>query len=188
MKTLLSGDAEAIRREILKVDLTDQSGSVIDNQYRNYFLANPGREHFMLVASIAALFPKQKVFDVGTHYGLTSLAMSMCPDVTVVSYDIQDQKRLSKLPSNVEYKYGTFWEDPEFLTAPFIFMDAEPHDGKHEQEFHDIFLKNNYRGIVLWDDVFSNPQVQGWWDKLDYKRWDLTNAGHWSGTGMIVYE
>jgi predicted O-methyltransferase YrrM len=188
MDIMKTGDAELIRKEILSINLTPLSHLIADKQYQNFFLAGPGRENFKLVAGMAAMFPGQKVFDVGTYYGLNAVAMSVCPEVKIVSYDTQERKRLTELPPNVEFKIGDFRDDADLLTSPFLFIDAEPHDGVQEQIIHDFLVEKKYRGIVIWANINCNTTIAGWWKGLDFKRSDISNAGHWAGTGLIIYE
>ena len=187
MDLLLSGDSEEIRKEILSIDLQELSKHINDAQYKNYFLAGPGREHYKLIAATASLFPGKTVFDVGTHFGLSSIAMSMNPEVHVISYDILEMRRLHSTPPNITYKFGDFCEDPEVLASPFILIDVDPHDGVQEQYFHESLIEKKYRGIVMWDDINVNKDMEKWWGELRANKWDITNAGHWSGTGIIRY-
>ena len=188
MNTLRTGDAEAIRKEILDINLSNLSDLIADAQYRNFFLAGPGRENYKLIASIASLFPGQKVFDLGTYFGLASVAMSMNPEVQVISYDTIERKRLTSLPTNITYNIGDPLTDPELLKSPFIFIDLEPHDGINEQIMHNFFVDNKYQGVVVWANINCNAAMTGWWVGLTYKRADITNAGHWAGTGLMIYE
>lgn len=191
LQNLLDGDFVTIAETLKTIDLTEKS-SLIDNwSYRNYFLKEAGKEHYKLIAWVSSLFPGQTVMDIGTHYGNSSLAMSHPKDVKVVSYDIVEMKQLKQpFPTNCDYKIGDFKEDPVTLSSPFIFIDVDPHDGIQEKDFHEWFLENNYKGITLWDDINCNPAMKDWWNSVDgsvVKKMDVSELGHWSGTGMIVY-
>lgn len=190
LQNLIDGDLAAIKEDLLKIDLSDMSVKMNDIQYRNFFNEKAGREHYQLISWVASQFAGQKIMDIGTHYGNSSLAMAADPSADVISYDIVDVKRLYNPPTNCQYKIGDFREDPVTLTSPFIFIDVDPHDGIQEKDFHDWFLANNYKGITLWDDIHCNTQMSVWWSKVDganIKKVDLTEIGHWSGTGMIIY-
>jgi len=117
------------------------------------------------------------------------LAMSYSSNTKIISYDIVDFKTIRNLPKNVEYRLGDFRLDPQVLQSPFIFIDVDPHDGIQEQAFHEFFLANNYKGLVMWDDI-KILGTKSWWDSINEKsiiKIDLSQTGHWSGTGLIIY-
>ena len=93
-------------------------------------------------------------------------------------------------PSNVTYKIGDFRTDSALMEAPFIFVDVDPHDGIQEKDFDRFFRESGYKGLTLWDDIHCNSAMKDWWENLDgtgIEKYDLTVAGHWSGTGAIFY-
>jgi hypothetical protein len=92
------------------------------------------------------------------------------------------------LPDNVEFRLGNFLEDTRLLDAPLVFIDVDPHDGIQEKVFHDFFTVSHFKGIVLWDDIRCNPEMEEWWKSIDTHKLDLSKVGHWSGTGLTTYE
>ena len=60
--------------------------------------------------------------------------------------------------------------------------------------------ENNYKGIILYDEIklglghsangtrSTQHKMSDFWDKVDkiYKL-DITNVGHWSGTGLVNF-
>lgn len=187
-----NGNLDAVKNDVAAVDLSSVAGLIDNFQYRQYFLEAAGREHYRLISWLSSQFPNQTVMDIGTHFGNSSVAMSFDKNVKVVSYDIVEMKQLTKLPENVEYKIGDFREDPITMASPFIFVDVDPHDGVQEKNFHQFFLESQYKGITLWDDINCNDAMRDWWNSLAndsswFKKVDVTQLGHWSGTGMIIY-
>lgn len=177
--------------EVKAISLIPICTKLSNIQYRQYFLEEAGNEHYKLLSFIASLFPNQTVYDIGTHFGGSSVALSNATNTKIVSYDIVEMKQLNFLPENVEYKIGDFRLDANVLSSPFIFVDVDPHDGLQERDFHKFFVDSNYKGIVLWDDIRANEYMKAWWNNVvesdTVKKVDLTKLGHWSGTGMIVY-
>ena len=192
LQDLLDGNISVIKQHLEAVDLTKESEKIGNWSYKQYFLKEAGVEHYKLIAWVSSLFPNQTIMDIGTHYGNSSLAMSQPQDVNLISYDIIEMKQLFQpFPKNCEYKIGDFREDPATLSSPFIFIDVDPHDGIQETEFHNFFLEKKYKGITLWDDIHLNEGMRNWWSSVDgsvVKKVDLTEIGHHSGTGMIIYE
>jgi hypothetical protein len=190
LSLLLAGETQKLLPEVQSVDLFNSSTSLSNFQYRSYYNEQAGKEHYKLLAFVASLFPSQTIYDIGTHFGGSSVALSTTAH-KVISYDIVEMKQLIVLPSNVEYKIGDFRKDPDVLNSPFIFVDVDPHDGIQERDFHSFFLESKYKGIVLWDDIRANREMHEWWSSIQesdtIKKVDLSTLGHWSGTGMIVY-
>lgn len=191
LQNLIDGKVEELLPEVQKIDLNSVCTTLANFQYRGYFLEEAGREHYKLIAYVASLFPDQTVYDIGTHFGGSSVALSTAEKTKIVSYDIVEMKQLNWLPKNVDYRIGDFRLDEEVLNSPFIFIDVDPHDGIQEKDFHKFFIDKNYNGITLWDDINANNEMRDWWAGIEetdkIKKIDLTKLGHWSGTGMIIY-
>lgn len=146
-----------------------------------------GSEHYVLLVSVAQFYHDALLIEVGTYHGSGSLALSQGLN-HVVSYDIVDVRKIVNVPDNVEFRLGDFRNDKDLiLSAPFIFVDVDPHDGIQEDQFHQWFLDNHYSGLVLWDDIHLNEPMQRWWQSVRNPKTDLTGLGHWSGTGLVHY-
>lgn len=186
---LVGGDVDALKKEVKKISLVTQAKEMPNVEYRGYLSEEAGMEHYKLLAYISSVYSGQTIYEIGTAMGNSSLALSYSPTTKIVSYDILDTKCIITLPSNVEYKIGDFRLDPDVLKSPFIFIDVDPHDGIQEQAFHEFFLTNNYKGIVMWDDIISWG-LKDWWPTItesSVTKIDLTAAGHLSGTGLLIY-
>jgi hypothetical protein len=38
------------------------------------------------------------------------------------------------------------------------------------------------------DDIHLNEAMINYWNSFTEEKYDLTNIGHWSGTGMVIFE
>lgn len=176
------------KKKIQEIDLVDISLSS-GMERKEWFLANTG-EHYKFLAFISQALKGQTVFDIGTYYGESATALAYEPTTKVISYDIVDLKRIKYPPSNIEFNIGDFRNDPRLLSSPFIFVDVDPHDGVQEAEFHKFFVESGYKGITVWDDIHLSPPMNNWWNSLEgnsISKIDITEIGHHSGTGMIIY-
>ena len=83
------------------------------------------------------------------------------------------------------------------LSADLIFIDVDPHEGVVEYDMYLWLKDNNYKGLLLFDDIHLGPghmgvtsgnSMQQFWDKIEssYKL-DITSVGHWSGTGLVSF-
>lgn len=144
-------------------------------------------EHYNLLSSISHRFNKVKLYDIGTYKGNSAVALSSNPANLVISYDIGYYVDVDR-PVNVEFRIGNFYYDVDVIKSPFILFDIDPHNGADELEFYEKLLQAGYKGIVLFDDIHLNSEMKYFWNSIKNKKFDLTNIGHWSGTGAVLFE
>lgn len=155
-------------------------------QHREWF-ADPVKEHYLLLAWVSRNLTNTKLADIGTFRGLSALALSANTSNRVISYDIENLLDLSNPPSNIEFKIGDFFQDPDILASPVIMFDVDPHDGEIERKTISWLAENNYQGIVFFDDIWLNGRMQSFWREIKQEKHDLTSHGHWSGTGAVFF-
>jgi len=158
------------------------------------YLGQASVEHYKLLAWLSTQFNNVDIFDIGTHKGASSSALSYNSSNRVLSFDINLSK-LSKRKPNCEYYEQKLW-DPEviklwkdrILESPLIFIDIEQHEGIMEYDFYTWLKTNNYKGILVLDDIwyFKNMRDNLWF-KIELIKEDLTHVGHWSGTGIVDF-
>lgn len=86
------------------------------------------------------------------------------------------------------------WET--IRNAPLIYLDTnhKPDSKPFEREFIQHLININYDGVVLLDDIYLNFEMQKLFDALvctanaPYHAYDVTVAGHSSGTGLLDFE
>lgn len=145
-------------------------------------------EHYMLLKHLSYEYNNTTIFDLGSYKGFSAIALSSNPTNKIVSYDIGCFLDIGNRPENVEYRIGNFFTEPDILQSPLIMFDVDPHDGKIEVEFFEWLSKNNYKGKVILDDIHLNPEMRNFWKNIKQERIDLTEFGHWSGTGMVIFK
>jgi hypothetical protein len=157
-----------------------------------------GKEHYRLLAHFSTLFNNATIIDIGTHRGKSSLALSYNMSNTVLTFDIIDCIENSKIKTrpNIRYYLEDLWNSETrnkwtqtILSSPLIFLDVDPHNGTMEYDFYEYLRNINYRGMVLCDDIwyFKDMRDKFWYKIPDECRYDYTQYGHWSGTGLIVF-
>lgn len=153
-----------------------------------HFVNAPGTEAYALYARLSAQLPAgSKVADLGTLQGLSALALSYNPEVQVYSYDITQNKNIVE-KSNIEFTLANCFDCiDDILQCDLILVDVDPHDGIQEQSFFDILVENNYKGIVLWDDIHLNSAMESFWNNIKIPKEDVSVIGHHSGTGKITF-
>lgn len=159
---------------------------IIQEKHKNLFIEKEGKEHYSLLSKISNEYHNTILYDIGTYLGLSALALSSNQSNKIVSYDIGYFVEIER-PENVEFRIGNFYTDHGLLKSPLIMFDIDPHNGKDEREFVDYLEKNNYKGIVIFDDIHLNVGMKQFWNSIIQEKHDYTYMGHWSGTGVVVF-
>jgi hypothetical protein len=157
-----------------------------------------GKEHYKLLSYFSTLFNDAVIIDIGTHHGSSALALSYNTRNTVYSFDIMDKVGNQKVRAkeNIFFSMDNLfesagqekWKDT-LLSAPFIFLDVDPHNGRMELDFYTYLKGINYKGFIICDDIwyFKEMRDNFWYKVPSAERYDLTHLGHWSGTGIFTF-
>ncbi|MDA8138503.1 MAG: class I SAM-dependent methyltransferase [Desulfobacteraceae bacterium] len=176
------------RNAIEPIDLTAMARHTGSSEYRAYFLDTQFKEHYRLLAYLSTLCNNRILFDVGTLKGYSALAMSYNPANRVISYDIENLKDIHGVDElkTIEYCIGNVLDDPRLLSSPLILLDTY-HDGTFEHQFYQHLKKNKYKGVLVLDDIHLNEPMEKFWNSIEEPREDVTELGHWSGTGIVDF-
>jgi hypothetical protein len=180
------------KEKIQNIDLSKFNEiSTIDH---NEFFENPGKQHYKCLAYLSQQFNDCDIFDIGTHMGSSAIALSYNKNNTVHSFDLID-----KISDKIDIPNINFYTDDlmnsivrqkweeKLLNSPIIFLDIDPYNGELEYQFYLYLLSKNYKGILIVDDIHHFEGMRKkFWSKVDMShKLDITNVGHWSGTGII---
>lgn len=145
-----------------------------------------------LYAYLSNKFNDTVILDIGTKFGNSAIALSQNKKNKVVSYDIIEwpcHKNLNK--KNIQFKIENFMEDKsiDYNNVSIILIDVDPHDGSQEPVMIDYLKNIGWSGLLLLDDISWNdfPELKSFWKNLKYEKYDLTDIGHFSGTGLINF-
>ena len=171
------------KTEINSVNLSFATNYMDEARYN---FINKDGEHYKLLAYISHMYNNTTIYDIGSYLGYSAVALSMNQTNQVVSYDIDWFIKVGR-PHNVEFRVGDCFKDPLLLKSPFIVVDVDPHNGMWEKQFVEYLEKNEYKGNVFFDDIHLNEGMQKFWDELKQPKDDLTEFGHWSGSGLVYF-
>jgi hypothetical protein len=184
-----------IKEKILSITNNDLDGldTTYINNYtltgnRQYFHGKSGDEHYRLLMKISSFFENKILFDVGTNICMSAIALQNNKNTNKIkSFDVE--KILIENPKidNIEFILGDSIEDNDFMNTPFIFLDTY-HDGIYEKIVYEHIKNKNWKGILMLDDIHLNEAMINYWNSFTEEKYDLTNIGHWSGTGMVIFE
>jgi len=152
-----------------------------------YFHMESGKEHYRLLMYISTLYDNEIIFDVGTNKCMSSLALSYNKSNKIKTFDIVKVLPENPIVDNIIYILGDSTQDIDLEKCPIIFLDVD-HDGLYEDIFYKHLKKINWKGILILDDIHLNEPMKEFWNKIEEKKYDITNIGHWSGTGMVIFE
>jgi len=83
-----------------------------------------------------------------------------------------------------------------YLGTWFVMLDTlhEPDSNPFEREFFQRMVSVGFKGVLLLDDIHLNSEMEKWWKELQdgaekggYKTYDVTEIGHFSGTGLVDF-
>jgi hypothetical protein len=175
------------------IDLKDLWKYVNWHEFFSFFNMFCGYEHYRLLSQLSWQFPPNTtLIDIGTSCGYSAVALSHNPDIKVISYniqdDIKDQICSAKHKPNIELRIKNCMEDIDLLLkSPLIMLDTA-HYGDFETELIKLLITKGYKGIVICDDIYLNKEMLDFWNWVPLKKIDITDYGHWSGTGAIIFD
>jgi hypothetical protein len=175
-------------------------GDLFDTTFKDYqhdeFFGKSGKEHYRLLSYFSSLHSNVHIIDIGTHMGNSALALSFNKTNTVHTFDIikKDLNPYITSQTNITFHNDNIFEEKEkykalILNSPFIFLDVDPHNGQMEYDFFNYLLSIEYNGFMICDDIWYFKDMRdNFWNKIDSSlKCDMTNFGHWSGTGIIQF-
>jgi len=176
--------------KLLKIDLSDLSTYILNSEHKDYFLRDPGMEHYKLLGYFSNLSSNETFLDIGTNRGLSALALSINPTNKIFSFDLENYRQISYVPENVEFILDWITM-PKYkqivLDSSFIFLDTL-HDGVFEHQFYHYLRSIGWKGILMLDDIKLNIPMKEFWNVIEERKIDVSEFGHITGTGLVIFE
>ena len=170
-----------------------------------------------ILAHLSTYFNGSIIIDMGTHRGGSAAALSYNKSNEVYTFDITPQEEAVELFKEDEYKNITYiignciennWhgqplgpfstnlseplksEKEIFLSSELIFLDIDPHDGVQEPQVLDFLITNDWKGIMVCDDIgHQHPPMHDWWNSIELPTYTIRNKyAAFKGTGIIVFD
>jgi predicted O-methyltransferase YrrM len=157
---------------------------VVSKEHRHLVNGHAGRQHYTLLAWLSRNLTGL-IVELGTHYGTSSMALAENKSNVIITYDIRDIYTIKRQPKNVIRKIGNIFslgEETFLKKADLIFVDTA-HTGVFEWQVYSYLKNNDYRGILLLDDILWSDEMIGFWKKIDTLKYDITDIGHGGGLG-----
>lgn len=181
----------------IQVDYSKFENIITSDEFdtKKEFFGPPGKEHYQLLSYLSTLYNNVNIIDIGSHRGSSACALSYNPTNTVLSFDIVNNvtnQAIKNLP-NVQFFITNIFDNLSnykdlLMNAPIIFLDIDPHEGYMEYDFYLKLKEWDYQGLLICDDIwhFEGMRNNFWYKVEDQYKYDVTDYGHWSGTGIIT--
>ena len=184
--------------------------------------------YYAILVHLSTYFTDSVIVDLGTNRGGSAAALSYNKSNEVYTFDIginDEAISLFEQYENITYLIGNCIENnwsgqPQinppglrirplksereiFLSSELIFLDIDPHDGIQEQAVLDFLIANDYKGIMVCDDIRGGANwhethgnsesargMQEFWSNISLSTYDVTDSkyGSDSGTGIICFD
>jgi hypothetical protein len=178
------------KMKISKKKLLNETLDFFNQDVLNFPYLKNITEHYRLLSYISKEYNNVVLIDAGTNFGHSCKALAQNKKNKVITYDILKKHfNFFSEYGNIEFKQMDINdENHEILkTAKLILLDIDPHDGIQEKKFIDLLININYRGYVICDDINLNENMKKWWDSIQIEKYDITEIGHLSGTGVVNF-
>ena len=184
--------------------------------------------YYAILVHLSTYFTDSVIVDLGTNRGGSAAALSYNKSNEVYTFDIainDEAISLFEQYENITYLIGNCIENnwngqPQinppglrirplksereiFLSSELIFLDIDPHDGIQETAVLDFLVENDYKGIMVCDDIRGGANwqethgnsesargMQEFWSNISLPTYDVTDNkyGSGSGTGIICFD
>jgi hypothetical protein len=163
----------------------------------NYYDLKSGQQEYRLYSYLTTFFNNCIILDIGTHQGRSAVSLSHNISNKVISYnivdEIPDKSHIIYKKLNIDFRIKNVLNDltRDLVQKVKIVMIDIDHFGKIEGLILNKLYQQGFSGIILLDDI-HHPQprekilMENLWKNINIKKYDLTNYGHFSGTGVVL--
>lgn len=165
---------------------------------KEYYDLKSGSQEYRLYSYLTTFFDNITILDIGTFNGRSAVSWSHNENNKVISYDIcnhiNDDKQLIYTKQNIEIKVKNVFEDlnEELIRNVKIVMIDIDHYETIERQIINRLKELNFNGLIVLDDITKHPDpytnecMKRLWNSISDEKYDFTNYGHASGTGIII--
>lgn len=174
-----------VKSEVRNINLEPYVHMIQRKDHKHIFLNPPGKDHYSLLAYFSIFLEGDIIIELGTHSGTSSTALAINPYKQITTYDVKNQYDVSPQPKNVTRMIGNIFDlgnAHQLLNADLIFLDTS-HTGEFEKKVYDYLVKNNYKGLLLLDDIHWSDDMTSFWEYITTDKYDITDIGHGDGQG-----
>ena len=204
-------------KKIYNKDTMNITYSFIIEKFGNEFGMAPAYCYYAILSQLSTYFNNSVIVDLGTLRGESAVALAYNKSNKVYTYDISHSEEAADIFKkeefqNIKYILGNCIEDnwsgmamlegvlPKtdkeiFLSSELIFMDIDPHTGVQEDKVLNFLISNNWKGIMVCDDIGtgrelgkenSHPGMRDWWNTINLPKYNISKNYYAAGTGTGI--
>lgn len=164
--------------------------------YQNFFLEKAGKEPYKLLAFLSKEV-QSDCCDLGTLYGSSALALSFNESINVLTLDTrrhipetQGVVTIANRPNIKSMIASAQAVLPHIATCKLVYMDFESQNLDELNKVVNELEYYKFKGVLLVNDIYVNESMKAFWSNIPahLKKIDATSVGHFTGTGIIVYD
>lgn len=157
---------------------------------REYLLAPAGVEHYRLLKWVGDNNRDKRILELGHYMGLSAMSLADCGKNKICTADVTfKHSHVIKDPVNVirrVIQHENYYPS-NIGDFDIIFVDAW-HNGMLENAIFEELTNENWRGILIYDDIYYNDAMKAFWNNINHPgKIDATHIGHSTGTGIIDF-
>lgn len=187
--TIVTGiwDIGKITAEELNALEMNDSKKIHSLEYRSYYTAAAGAEHYRLLTYISKRISNADILDIGTYKGCSALALAANHTNRVHSFCLSSQLDIEDPPSNITFNVDNILADKyqELIKKSSVILLDTMHTGTFERIFLDHIKAVGFKGILILDDIHLNNEMMSFWDDITDTKFNITSIGHCTGTGVV---
>lgn len=146
-----------------------------------------GFNYYKTLAYFSTLFENSTIFDIGSGHGHSALALSYNESNKIISFDVNRSREIQIIGrQNIQYLLENALKHSDILKCPLIYLDVN-HTGDFEKEIIDFLWDNEWKGLLVLDDIFDYHGLMMLWESIVIPKYNITEYGHFSGFGIIDF-
>jgi hypothetical protein len=175
--------------DILKIDMTDV-GEFLTSSPPTYVTAE--NEPYRLLRYMSDKLDMEYIMDFGVATGNSAIVLAFNRKNFIYAIDTNLMPSINDfkdLPIQMAIAH-TMLLSTELQIATkhsaLISLDIS-HNGKDEIQFYKQIKKWGFAGMMICDDIHLNKEMELFWALVTEPKYDLTDVGHVTGTGLIDF-
>lgn len=146
-----------------------------------------GEEHYRLLRWISEKHNEIMIAELGSYMGLSTVCLAWNKENVVYAYDVDfSLLKWKEQPKNVDLiqvKDQSFFHET-IIACDIIFVDTN-HFGVMELAVYKFLKEREWKGVLIYDDIYLNDEMKRVWESIDKYKIDATALGHVYGTGIV---
>ena len=176
------------KEELNAIDMAPILANIKECPEKKYVDMPAGVEHYRLLHWLGHQHTFAVIKEIGTYMGFGAMCLAANEDNAIHTYDLDfGPVKWINRPFNVTPVKSFVVDDFDKGVggAEVIFVDTW-HNGIMEKKLLDHLVNKDWHGLLIYDDLHYNDAMREFWRSVQQEKYDLTEIGHVTGTGLII--